>query len=141
MTFDTNERGRLAALADVLIPSGEGCLSASQAGVADAGLDQALSFRPDLGNGLKRALTLAGSHPPEQAIAELERNDPASLGLLAELVAGAYFLNPEVRARLGYQGQGPRPIDPRPDYLADGLLQGVIDRGPIYRPTPGNERP
>jgi len=27
------------------------------------------------------------------------------------------------------------PVDP-PDYERDGLLASVIERGPIYRPTP-----
>jgi hypothetical protein len=67
-------------------------------------------------------------------------NDPAGFGLLAELVPGAYFLNPQVRTSLGYHGQGPHPIDPRPDYLDDGLLQSVIGRGPIYRPTPRQQQ-
>jgi len=136
MSFDANERALLAALADVLIPAGEGFPSASQAGVAGDGLDQVLSFRPDLADGLKKVLTAARDHAPAEAIAELQRNDPIGFGVLADLVPGAYFLNPQVRARLGYHGQGPRPIDPRPDYLDEGLLQGVLDRGPIYRPTP-----
>jgi len=45
-------------------------------------------------------------------------------------------MNPKVREALGYHGQLPRPIDPHPDYLDEGLLQQVIARGPIYRPTP-----
>jgi hypothetical protein len=67
----------------------------------------------------------------------LQAQDPAGFGLLAELVPGAYFLNAQVRAQLGYHGQGARPLDSHPDYLDDGLLESVIDRGPIYRPTPG----
>jgi hypothetical protein len=51
-------------------------------------------------------------------------------------VPGAYFLNPDVRRAIGYEGQTGRAIDPHPDYLDDGLLDAVIARGPIYRPTP-----
>jgi hypothetical protein len=54
-------------------------------------------------------------------------------------VAGAYFLNPEVRKAVGYGGQLQVAIvaeDP-PDYEQDGLLASVVARGPIYRPTPG----
>ena len=137
MTFDSNERALLAALADVLIPAGDGFPSASAAGVAGGGLDQVLSFRPDLAPGLKKLLAAASGRPPTDFVAELKASDPAAFGLLAELVPAAYFLNADVRAKLRYNGQGPRPIDPRPDYLDDGLLQAVIDRGPIYRPTPG----
>lgn len=140
MTFDTSERAVLAALADVLIPASAGFPSASQAGVSAEGLDQLLAVRPDLSDGLKKTLTRCQGRDPIEAVAELKASDPAAFSVLAELIPGAYFMNPEVRAALGYQGQGPRPIDPNPDYLDDGLLQSVIDRGPIYRPTPGNLR-
>jgi hypothetical protein len=52
------------------------------------------------------------------------------------VVTAAYFMNPEVRQAVGYTGQGPLPLDPRVDYMEDGLLESVIKRGPIYRPTP-----
>ena len=135
MTFDSAERARLGALADVLIPAGGGFPSASQAGVADGGLDQILSFRPDLEAGLRRLAELAAGRPPGEVVADLKKT-PDLFGVLAEFAPGAYFLNPDVRAKLGYGGQRAVPLDPRPDYLEDGLLQSVLDRGPIYRPTP-----
>src|SRR6266540_1365323 len=52
MTFDPKEKALLGALADVLIPAGEGFPSASEAGVAAEGLENILSFRPDLAAGL-----------------------------------------------------------------------------------------
>jgi hypothetical protein len=136
MTFDPQERSVLAGLADVLIPAGDGFPAASEAGVAGVGLDQVLTFRPDLADGLKKLLTSARGRSPANAIEDFEKNDPASFGLLAELVPGAYFLNAEVLVRLGYQGQNARALVSQPDYLDDGLLQSVIERGPIYRPTP-----
>jgi hypothetical protein len=45
-------------------------------------------------------------------------------------------MNPAVQELIGYSNQTPRSIDPHPDYLDDGLLDSVIRRGPIYRPTP-----
>jgi hypothetical protein len=136
MTFDSDERSLLAALADVLIPAGEGFPAASDAGIAGEGLDQLLGYRPDLGPGLKKVLAVANGQPAAEIVAGLKTRDPAGFGLLAELVSGAYFLHPDVRTKLNYHSQGPRPIDPRPDYLDDGLLQSVLDRGPIYRSTP-----
>ena len=141
MTFDAAQRASLAALSDVLIPAGDGFPSASQAGIAAEGLDQVISLQPDIAAGLMNVLEKSKARPPAEAVADLQKNDPAAFGVLAELVAGAYFLNPLVRARLGYTGQGPHPIDPHPDYLDDGLLQSVLSRGPIYRTTPGTERP
>jgi len=140
MNFDADQRAALAGLADVLIPAGDGFPSASQAGVAAEGLDQVISFQPGIAAGLMSVLENSKALPPAEAVADLQKNDPAVFGVLAELVAGAYFLNPLVRARLGYTGQGPRPIDPHADYLDDGLLQSVVGRGPVYRPTPGTER-
>jgi hypothetical protein len=136
MTFDLDERAVLAGLADILIPAGAGFLSASQAGVCGAGLDQVLAVRPDLASSLKRILDYARGRPPATVIHELQLTDQPSFSVLAEIVPAAYFMNQEVRASLGYGGQVARPIDPRPDYLDEGLLQSVIDRGSIYRPTP-----
>jgi len=135
MNFDASERSILAGLADVLIPAGSGFPSASEAGVASAGLDQILEVRPDLAAGLKKILAQAQGRNPVEFVADLQTKDTASFGVLAELVPGAYFLNPRVRSAFGYDGQSARPIDPRPDFLDDGLLQSVIDRGPIFRPT------
>ena len=136
MTFDADQRVLLAALADVLIPAGDGFPSASQAGIAAEGLDQVISFQPGIAAGLMNVLEKSRARLAAEVVAELQKNDPAAFGVLAEVVAGAYFLNPLVRARLGYAGQGPHPIDPHRDYLDDGLLQSVLSRGPVYRPTP-----
>ena len=140
MNFDANERAILARLADVLIPAGDGFPSASEAGVAAAGLDQVLTSRPDLGEGLKGLLARAHDRSANEFVAEIQHNDPAAFGILTELVPGAYFLNATVRTKLGYEGQTAKPIDTRPDPLDDALLQSVISRGPIYRPTPGGLR-
>src|SRR5438309_2324314 len=139
MNFDANERALLAALADVLIPAGDGFPSGSEAGVADAGLDQVLTFRPDLAAGLKDLLGSVRGQSAVEFVAALPNKDPAGFELLTELVPGAYFLNQQVLDRLNYHDQGPQPIDPRPDYLDDDLLRTPINRGPIYRPTPGGE--
>jgi hypothetical protein len=136
MTFDASERCLLARLADELIPAGGGFPAASEAGVAEEGLDLVLRSRPDLADGLKEVLAKAKDRDPKAFIDELRVEDASGFGALAELAPGAYFLNAAVRARLGYDGQTPRPVDPHPDYLDDGLLQSVIDRGPIFRPTP-----
>jgi hypothetical protein len=135
--FTAAERAWLAQLADVLIPAEEPMPPASQAGVAEAGLDQILAARPDLAGELKTILLLTQGREPQAAIAELRSAEPDKFGLLAEVAAAAYFMNSQVQAAIGYSGQGPQPIDPHPDYEDDGLLESVKSRGPIYRPTPG----
>lgn len=136
MTFDADQRGQLAQLADVLIPAEGQMPAASAAGVAGEWLDAVLTARPELAQPLHDVLCKAAARDPADAVEQLRRDNPAAFGVLAEVAAGAYFMNPDVRRLIGYTGQGPRPIDPRADYMEDGLLESVIRRGPIYRPTP-----
>ena len=136
MNFDANERAVIGALADVLIPAGEGFPSAIDAGVGERGLDEVLCCRPELLEPLKQLVASASGRGPSEFLDKLKRNDPLAFDLFADFVGGAYFLNASMREKLGYGGQTAQPIDPRPDYLDDGLLQSVIDRGPIYRGTP-----
>jgi hypothetical protein len=136
--FDADRRRVLAAVADVLIPKGDGMPSASEAGVAARWLDEVLRLRPDFGPPLATVLDGLNSADPAAAVARLRADDPAGFGVLAEVVAGGYFLNPEVRLAIGYPGQQSVPIqrEEPPDYEQDGLIASVIARGRVYRPTP-----
>ncbi len=136
MNFDPSQRIVLAGLADVLIPAGDGMPSASAAGVAEEGLNQVLAAVPSLGASLAEVLAKAKGREPAEVVASLAQTDPAAYGILTEVVTAAYFMNPDVRQAVSYTGQGPSSIDPRVDYMEDGLLESVIKRGPIYRPTP-----
>jgi hypothetical protein len=139
--FDADRRALVAALGDVLIPSGDGMPSASEAGVAERWLDEVLALRPDFGPPLIAVLDGVKGIDPADAVAKLRSDDPAGFGVLAEVVAGGYFLNPDVRSAIGYPGQQAVPIvaEQPPDYEQEGLIASVIARGPIYRPTPGRE--
>jgi hypothetical protein len=136
VNFDLAQRAVLAGLADVLIPAGDGMPSASAAGVGEQGLNQVLAAVPNLGASLADVLARATGREAAEVVASLARTDPAAYGILTEVVTAAYFMNPDVRKAVGYRGQGPAPLDPRVDYMEDGLLESVIKRGPIYRPTP-----
>ena len=136
MNFDPARRAVLVSLADVLIPAGDGMPSASAAVVAEEGLNQVLAAVPSLEASLADVLARAKGREPAEVVASLARTDPAAYAILAEVVTAAYFMNPDVRKAVGYTGQGPSPLDPRVDYMEDGLLESVIKRGPIYRPTP-----
>ena len=140
MNFDPAVRAVLAGLADVLIPAGDGMPSASAAGVAEDGLNQVLAAVPSLGASLADVLARAKGREAAEVVTSLARTDPAAYGILTEVVTAAYFMNPNVRQAVGYTGQGPTPLDPRVDYMEDGLLESVIKRGPIYRPTPKANR-
>jgi hypothetical protein len=110
--------------------------SASEADVQGQFLDEVLAARPDLAAPLQATLESVAGLAPGAAIAQLRETD--GWGVITTVVPGAYFLNPETRAALGYPGLERRPIDPdaKPDYEDDGLLASVIERGPVYRATP-----
>lgn len=116
------------AMADLLIPAGNNMPSASAAEVGTTGLTRVLSFRPELEAAIKGILDQCQAKSPKDALASLSAGDFATL---AEVVASAYFMNEEVRAKLHYHGQRARPIVP--EEIDAALLRPVIERGPIYR--------
>ncbi len=56
------------------------------------------------------------------------RARPAAYRSLVLAVAGAYYLDPGVRRRLGYEGQVPQAVRPVafPEYVDEGLLDAVL---------------
>ncbi len=137
------DRETLAALADVLIPAADGMPAASEAGAAGKRLDEVLRLRSDLEEPLQRLTERARRADPAGEVERLQAEEPDAFEALSTAVAGAYFLNPDVRRRMGYPGQERRPIEAEdpPDYEQDGLLGSVVERGTIYRPTPESRRP
>lgn len=137
--IDERLRTRLAAAADRLIPAADGMPAASSVDIGGGQLDAVLASRPDLVDGVRRALEAAGD--VDDAIAWIEAlraDDPSGYEALVTAVVGGYYMHPEVKRLLGYPGQVPEPVivDPYPDYADEGLLERVYTRGPIYRPTP-----
>lgn len=132
--FDEALRPRLAALAAEMIPAGAGLPSATEAGVAGALLDEVLKVRPDVAAPLSALLVRLGDAAPSAALARVVA-DPADHELLALVVVGAYMLCPAVGVALRYPGQEPKPVNPFDinDVVDEGLLDAVIERGPIYR--------
>lgn len=137
MALTDAQRAHLGEIADQLIPAGGGMPSASEAGVSGQYLDEVLKSLPDLSDALDTVLAAVEGLGAAEAIVAL-RADPTGWGVLTAVVPGAYFMNPAIREAIGYPGLERRPIDEHaaPDYLADGLLDSVVSRGPVYRPTP-----
>ena len=83
-------------------------------------------------------LAAADAADPAGELRRIETTDPDGWGTLTTVVAGAYFLNPEIAERVGYPGRRAISVDQgdHPDWLEDGLLDSVKSRGPVYRPTP-----
>ena len=136
--FDDRLRARFMALADVLIPDAEGMPSASQAGIGGEVLDRAMALRPDLMEDIVRGLERIDEAAPDGSARALYEQDQKAFAAIGLLAAGCYYMIPRVRELVGYPGQERRTYDPDavPEYVTNGTLQKVIDRGPIYRPTP-----
>ncbi len=139
--FDEAFRARLARIADVLVPAYQGMPAASSVGIAWDLLDKALRARPDLAPDCRRAVTACTDPPSPEALEQLVSEDPDGFGALMVLVLGGYYISAEVRKLLHYAGQEALRIDigELPAYIEEGLLDEVIDRGPIYRTIPPDE--
>ncbi|MGB3899668.1 MAG: hypothetical protein WA973_14060 [Mesorhizobium sp.] len=137
--LDQKLRDTFAAIADVLIPNAEGMPSASEMNVQGEMLDHILGLRPDLRENFLRGLTKAAGRDATEAANDLNRTDTAALSAIGLVASAGYYMTPRVRELIGYPGQQSRPeADPDaiPPYVSNGMLQQVIDRGPIYRATP-----
>jgi hypothetical protein len=134
------QRARLARLAEELIPEGEGMPSAGAADIAWGQLDKVLQVRPDLSGPLARALASEADSPAEAWLQDLERRDPGAHEAVVLAILGGYYLHPAVRERLGYPGQRGEELrsDEYLEYVTEGLLDPVIERGAIYR-DPGDD--
>lgn len=131
-------RETFRAIADVLIPPAEGMPAASDVGAHEATFDRIIALRPDLTERLLRGLRAAAGQPADDAARKLNAEDPDALSAIGLAASAAYYMQPRVRELIGYPGQESRPGNPDevPEYVENGMLQQVIDRGPIFRPTP-----
>jgi hypothetical protein len=136
-------RARLVRIADGLIPGTDAMPAPGSLDIGGRQLDVVLASRPDLADGVRRALEAAADDDEPIALVErLADADPVAHDALVTAIVAGYYLHAEVQRRLGYPGQSGDvvPVDSYPDYVHDGLLERVYERGPIYRPTPAEER-
>lgn len=131
-------RDQLRVLADALIPAAHGMPAASEVGVADRQLDNVLRARPDLLEPMSRAVGEADPANVEESLARMQAADPLAHDALLMTIVGGYYTHPDVRKRLAYDGQQPVEVRPEiiPNYVEEGLIDPVLERGPIYRPIP-----
>ena len=131
-------RAVFCSVADVLIPATAAMPSAGQVGVHGPMIDRLLEQRPDLRERFLRGLEACKGQDPHRAARALNESDPTALAAIGLLASAAYYIYEDVRRLIGYPGQSARPFDPQatPDYMVNGQLRRVIDRGPIFRPTP-----
>ena len=137
-------RRALETIGDYLIPEAHGMPAASTMDVGTSQLDAVLTSRPDLAPILGR--TLAGAELDDVAgfVSELETEDPEGYDAVTLTLVAGYYMHPEVHRLIGYPGQVPKDAQRlgEREIYQEGLMelaQKVIDRGPVYRPTPSVE--
>lgn len=108
------ERIRLAALGEVIVPRWNAMPSAGDIDLAGAPLDRALGTRPDLLAPLRALLADIDIADPAGAVGRLEREAPEAFRALMQAVAGAYYADPRIWELLGYRGQQRRPLSEWP---------------------------
>lgn len=139
-SLDGDMRETFRALADALLPA-DGPMPAASAADEDGGwLDRVLKVRPDLVPVLTRVLSAAAGRDPLSEVRRLKLEDPPGFLAFASACAGSYYLNPAIRRLIGYPGQEPSLPEPgeADSELGGGILDPVVARGPIYRPTPAS---
>jgi hypothetical protein len=136
--IDQQVRATFSGIADVLIPEAEGMPAASTVGVHKEMLDHILGLRSDLREAFFRGIARAHNKDPKSAAEELNAQDTAALSAIGLVASAGYYMSPRVRRLIGYPGQERRTYDAdaTPEYVTNGMLKVVQDRGPIYRPTP-----
>jgi hypothetical protein len=134
-------RAGLSRVGDHLIPEAHGMPSASAMGVGTSQLDVVLSSRPDLAPHLERAFAGADLDDVSGFVTSLSEEDPEAHGAVTLAIVAGYYMHPEIHRLIGYPGQVPKDVRRMGDHemYEEGLLElaeKVIERGPIYRPTP-----
>ena len=130
---------RLEELADVMLPAAHGMPASSEVNAIAAYLDQVLDWRGDLRQPLARAVAaLEPSLFTVDRLSALHQEDEDAYVALTTAVAACYYLSPEVRDQIGYPGQVAKTYDPYAytEWVAEGLLDPVVERGPIWREVP-----
>ncbi len=123
---------RLAALCAVLVPAGRGMPSYAEADPDGALLRRAAALLPRHWTVLNHRIEDLPPVPSAADIEAFERTEPQVFGLMLEIVLGAYYLSPDVRARLGYDGQQAQSL-PRDGFGAEELAVAMMGSAPLWR--------
>jgi choline dehydrogenase-like flavoprotein len=131
-TFE-GDRCFLAAVADALLPAADGMPAASDVGVHTHLLDRLLDARPDLSGPLSRLLSALRLRTNDKnvdldALHAWAAGDRPGFAALRLIVAGAYYMSPVVRERLGYPDDVSQPVPAFgfPQYIEEGLLDHLV---------------
>lgn len=142
---DRVRRG-LEIVGDHLIPEAHGMPAASAMEVGTSQLDVVISSRPDVAPVLERVFAEASLDDVAGFVSALGRDDPQGYDAVTLAIVAGYYMHPEVHRLIGYPGQVPKDSQRigEAEIYQEGLMelaQKVIDRGPVYRPTPTTDSP
>jgi hypothetical protein len=137
-------RQALETIGNHLIPEAHGMPSAGSMGVGTTQLDVVLASRPDLAPLIERALADVVLDDVGAFVTALETEDPEAHGAVTLAIVAGYYMHPTVHELIGYPGQVPKDSQrlSEGEIYQEGLMDlaaKVMERGPIYRPTPGIE--
>lgn len=138
MRLTAEQRTTLLALSGALIPAGDREPAADEVLADGRYLERGFAAEPDLEQAVARACDRVGAQDPSAALRSMAEQDPALFEALTTLVAGAYYMAPEVRAAIGYPGQVPRPagLTEAADELDEELIAPMAESAPRYRRVP-----
>ena len=148
--LDAPQRALLTAFADEIIPATDGMPSASEMGAA-AYLERVAATDPAIAASLRDAVTsierrARAAHaetfvrvpaPARVAVLQAMEKDEADLFRAArDFVYEAYYTNPLVWKRLGYDFIGPESAGPPLEPFEEALLERVRALPRLYRTVP-----
>lgn len=139
-------RRALENIGDYLIPDAHGMPAASAMEVGTTQLDTVLASRPDLAPVLDNTLADVDLDDVSTFVEQLATKDPDGYGAVTLAIVAGYYMHPEVHRLIGYPGQVPKDVQRMSEHeiFQEGLMElaeKVIERGPIYRPTPPAVQP
>jgi hypothetical protein len=131
------EHTTLMRIADTLIPESGPNPRASDAREFGPYLQLALAARADVFDAVVKAvndLADVADHDMHDALKKMWANDKFTFDPLSSIIAGAYFMTPQVKGLIGYPGQhrDPAGLEDAANELETGILEPVLDRGYIY---------
>ena len=137
-SLDEKDRYIFGRIADFLIPEYGRMPSATAVDVNGKVLDHVLSCRPDISEDFFRGIRGVDDESPSEMANKLSKRDAAAFNAISLAASAAYYMAPEVMSLIKYPGQQKIEYDPHetPEYLLNGMIERLIRRGPIYKPTP-----
>ena len=127
----------LLRIADCLIPASGPNPKASDADQYASYLQLALAARADVFDAIVDGSGKVADVPEGElwdALKTMSIEDEATFEPLSSVLAGAYFMTPQVMKLIGYPGQhrDPAPLDLAAEEIGSGILDPVLQRGFIY---------